>query len=169
LLRVGIGYDLHRLVENRALVIGGVNIKYNSGLEGHSDADVLIHALIDALLGAAGLRDIGYHFPADDDSYRNISSLVLLKKVKKMLDLEGWKLGNTDAVIVAEAPVLAPYIDKMRENIAAIFDVSQSRISVKATTTEGLGVSGRREGIAAKAIVLIEKTAHPGPTGHEAE
>lgn len=169
MIRVGIGYDLHRLAKKRALIIGGVTIEYSCGLEGHSDADVLIHALIDALLGAAGLRDIGYHFPAGNDSYRNISSLVLLEKVKKMLDREGWKVKNTDAVIIAEEPVLAPHIDKMRENIAAVLDISQGRISVKATTTEGLGVSGRREGIAAQAVVLIKKTAHPGPAGHEAE
>ncbi len=167
--RVGIGYDLHRLVKKRALVLGGVKIKYHLGLDGHSDADVLIHALIDALLGAAGLRDIGFHFPPGDERYHNISSLVLLGEVKTMLDREGWRLGNADAVISAEAPVLTPFIDTMRENIAAALDVGKSRISVKATTTEGLGVCGRQEGMAAQAVVLIEKAAHPGPAGHEAE
>jgi len=167
--RVGIGFDLHRLTENRALVLGGVRIEYHRGLDGHSDADVLIHALIDALLGAAGLGDIGYHFPSDDQSYCGISSLTLLGRVKVLLDREGWKLGNADMVIIAEAPVIAPYIEGMRENIAAALDAAKSRISVKATTTEGLGVCGRQEGIAAQAVVLLEKTAHPGPTGHEAE
>ena len=167
--RVGIGYDLHRLAKNRALVLGGVKIKYHLGLDGHSDADVLIHALIDALLGAAGMRDIGFHFPTGDDKYRNISSLHLLGEVKEMLEREGWKLGNADAVISAEAPVLAPFIDAMRENIAAVLEVGKNRVSVKATTTEGLGVCGRQEGMAAQAIVLIEKAAHPGPAGHEAD
>lgn len=167
--RVGIGYDLHRLATNRALVLGGVRIKHHLGLDGHSDADVLIHALIDALLGAAGMRDIGFHFPTGDERYRNISSLRLLGEVKEMLEREGWKLGNADAVISAEAPVLAPFIDEMRENIAAALEVSKNRVSVKATTTEGLGVCGRQEGMAAQAIVLIEKAAHPGPAGHEAD
>lgn len=167
--RVGIGYDLHRLVEKRPLVLGGVTIKHHRGLDGHSDADVLIHALIDALLGAAGLHDIGFYFPPGDERYRGISSLVLLGEAKKMLDREGWEIGNADAVIIAESPVIAPYIETMRENIAAVLAVAKCRVSVKATTTEGLGVCGRQEGIAAQAVVLLEKTAHPGPTGHEAE
>lgn len=167
--RVGIGYDLHRLVEKRPLVLGGVTIEHHLGLDGHSDADVLIHALIDALLGAAGLRDIGFHFPPADERYREISSLVLLGEAKIMLEREGWEVGNVDAVIISEAPVLAPYIEGMRENIAAVLAVAKCRVSVKATTTEGLGVCGRQEGMAAQAIVLLEKAAHPGPTGREAE
>lgn len=167
--RVGIGYDLHRLAESRVLVLGGVKIVHHPGLEGHSDADVLVHALIDAILGAAGLGDIGFHFPAGDRRYHDISSLVLLGEVKKMLDREGWKLSNADTVIIAEAPVLAPYIDSMRENIADVLELAKCRISVKATTTEGLGVCGRREGIAAQAVVMLEKSAYPHPTGREAE
>jgi len=167
--RVGIGYDLHRLVEKRDLFLGGVKIEHYMGLDGHSDADVLIHALIDALLGAAGMRDIGFHFPPGDDRYRNISSLILLGEVGKMLHREGWKLVNADTVVIAEAPLLAPYIDKMREKIAAALSVPRCRVAVKATTTEKMGVCGREEGIAAQAVILLEKVAHPGPAGHEAE
>ena len=165
---VGSGYDLHRLVENRSLVLGGVTIEHHLGLEGHSDADVLVHALIDALLGAAGLGDIGFHFPPADERYRGISSLALLREVNRTLDREGWKPGNIDTVIIAEAPLLAPYIDLMRDNIAAALDLARCRVSIKATTTEGLGVCGRQEAIAAQAVALIEKTAHPGPAGQEA-
>ncbi len=166
--RVGIGYDLHRLVENRPLMLGGVEIMHHLGLEGHSDADVLLHALCDALLGAAGLGDIGYHFPSGDEGYRNISSLVLLKEVKNKLDREGWKPGNVDAVIIAQAPSMAPHIEAMREKIASVLNLSRCQVSVKATTTERLGVCGREEGIAAEAVVLLEKLEPPGPAGHEA-
>lgn len=167
--RIGIGYDLHRLVEGRELTLGGVNVKYHMGLEGHSDADVLLHALIDAMLGAAAMRDIGTHFPPGDEKFKDISSLELLKKTREMLGRERWKVVNADSVIIAEEPKLAPYIDRMRHNIAEVLIIPVSRISVKATTTEGLGVCGRGEGIAAQAVVLLEKSSHPGPAGHEAK
>lgn len=153
--RVGIGFDLHRLKDDRALVIGGVSIDHSRGLDGHSDADVLLHALIDALLGAAGMRDIGYHFPADDASYKDISSLKLLEQVKQMLENEHWKLLNADMVIIAEEPAMSSYIESMKTNIAEILSVPESLISVKATTTEGLGICGRKEGIAAQAVVML--------------
>ncbi len=167
--RVGIGYDLHRLVEDRALVLGGVEIDHPLGLEGHSDADVLLHALADALLGAACLGDIGFHFPPGDEHYRDISSLVLLKQVREKLELNRWKVVNADTVIIAEAPRMAPHIEAMRENIADALAVPRGAISVKATTTEGFGICGREEAIAAEAVVLLEKQAPPGPTGQEAE
>lgn len=167
--RVGIGYDLHRLVENRELILGGLKIEHPLGLEGHSDADVLIHALIDALLGAANLGDLGTHFPPGDERYRAISSLVLLDKVRVLLEEERWQLQNADMVLIAEKPHLAPYIGAMRSNIAETLGVAGCRISIKATTTEGLGACGRQEGIAAQAVVLLEKSAHPGPAGHEAQ
>ncbi len=166
--RIGIGYDLHRLVENKLLFLGGVEIDYHLGLEGHSDADVLLHALSDALLGAAGLGDIGFHFPPEADRYRDISSLVLLKEVKNKLDRERWIVSNTDSIIIAQAPVLAPYIKAMGENIASALDISRCAVSVKATTTERLGVCGREEGIAAQAVVLLERVTTPGPDAHEA-
>ena len=155
MLRIGIGYDLHRLVENRPLILGGEKIPFSRGLEGHSDADVLVHALMDALLGAAGLGDIGRHFPPGESRYRNISSLALLREVKSFLDREGWKLINADTIIIAEAPRLAPYTEAMGKNLAAILDVPASCISVKATTTEGTGPIGRGEAIAAQAVALL--------------
>lgn len=167
--RVGIGYDLHRLVENRDLILGGVKIEHHLGLDGYSDADVLVHALIDAMLGASAMGDIGSHFPAGDNRYKGISSLKLLVKVKELLDQEHWTLVNADTVIVAETPRLAPYIEKMRSNIAGALSVHPCRISVKTTTTEKLGVCGREEGIAAQAVALLEKSAHPGPASHEAK
>jgi 2-C-methyl-D-erythritol 2,4-cyclodiphosphate synthase len=167
--RVGIGYDLHRLADNRDLILGGVKIDHPMGLEGHSDADVLVHALIDALLGAANLGDIGTHFPPEDDRYRAISSLILLGKVNLLLERERWELNNADMVIIAQEPRLAPHIGVMRDNIAAALGVVQGCISIKATTSEGLGVCGRQEGIAAQAVVLIKKSAHPGPAGQEAQ
>lgn len=167
--RVGIGYDLHRLVKGRPLVLGGVKIDHHLGLEGHSDADVLLHALCDALLGAAGLGDIGLHFPPGDERYRNISSLVLLRKVLKKLQQERWSVVNADAVIVAEAPRLTPHIEAMRQNIAEVLAVPRGAVSVKATTTEALGVCGRQEGIAAQAVVMLAKLDPPGPAGREAE
>lgn len=167
--RIGIGYDLHRLVENDHLILGGVKIEYDFGLEGHSDADVLVHALIDALLGAAALGDIGQHFPHTDERLRGIDSLELLKRVNVMLAGERCQLANADMVVIAEKPKLAPYIDQMRINLARVLDVPLNRISVKATTTEGLGVCGREEGIAAQAVVMLEKCAPPGPAGHEAK
>ncbi len=167
--RVGIGYDLHRLVKGRSLVLGGVNIEHHLGLEGHSDADVLLHALSDALLGAACLGDIGFHFPPGDDQYRNISSLVLLRKVREKLEQERWSIVNADTVIVAELPRLAPHIEAMRENIAEALAVPRGAVSIKATTAEGLGACGRQEGIAAQAVVLLAKLAPPGPSSQEAE
>jgi len=166
--RVGTGYDLHRLVVGRPLVLGGVVIDHHLGLDGHSDADVLLHALADAMLGAAALGDIGKHFPSGDEQYRGISSLDLLARVKGMLEEIGWKVINADCVIIAEEPKLAPYTDQMCEIIAAVLVVPQSRISVKATTTEGFGVCGREEAIAAQAVVLLEKEERPCPIGHEA-
>ncbi len=167
--RVGTGYDLHRLAKNEDLILGGVKIEHHLGLRGHSDADVLVHALIDALLGAAALGDIGIHFPPGDPRFRGISSLELLKETRDMLSRERWHLINADSVIIAEKPLLAPYIEAMRSNIAGILAVPLCRVSVKATTTEGLGVCGREEGIAAQAVVLLEKGGHPGPAGHEAK
>lgn len=155
--RVGTGYDLHRLVENRDLILGGEKIDYHLGLDGHSDADVLLHALIDAMLGAAALGDIGSHFPPGDSRYRGISSLKLLEETAVILARENWQLLNADSVIIAEKPLLAPYTGKMAANIAGALSVPLRRISVKATTTEGLGVCGREEGIAAQAAVLLEE------------
>lgn len=159
--RVGTGYDVHRLVENRPLVLGGVTIDYHLGLEGHSDADVLVHALIDALLGAAGLRDIGFYFPPGDSRYQNINSLELLTVVIAKLEENRWCLVNADTVIIAEAPKLSAYIEEMRDKLAKVLGVTKGRVAVKATTTEGLGFCGRGEGIAAQAVVLLEKSPHP--------
>lgn len=158
-MRIGTGYDVHRLIEGRKLILGGVEIMYEKGLLGHSDADVLIHAIIDALLGAAALGDIGKHFPDTDEKYKNISSIKLLKYVGELLDTKGYITNNVDATIVAERPKMAPYIDTMRENIAGTLDVDINCISVKATTEEGLGFSGREEGISSMAVAsIIKKT-----------
>jgi len=154
-LRVGIGYDVHRLVKGRSLILGGVEIPYHLGLEGHSDADVLVHAVMDALLGAAGAGDIGRHFPDTDLRYRGISSLVLLKQVINLLNARHWEVGNVDAVIIAQAPKMAPYINRMRENIARNMFMAPEQVNVKATTTEKLGFAGRGEGIAAQAVACI--------------
>lgn len=156
-MRIGYGYDVHRFAENRKLIIGGVDIPYSLGLDGHSDADVLLHAISDALLGAAALGDIGTHFPDTDPEYSGADSLVLLKRVVELLDKKGYEVGNIDALIVAQAPKMAPYIDEMRENIAKVCAVSPDDVNVKATTEEKLGFTGRKEGIAAHAAVLIEK------------
>lgn len=156
-MRVGIGYDVHKLVSERPLIIGGEHIPYQYGLAGHSDADVLIHAIMDALLGAAGLGDIGRHFPDTDEQYKGISSIKLLEKVKKKLSSEGYVINNLDAVVVAQAPKLARYIHAMRENIAAVLELDLGDINVKATTTEYLGFAGRGEGIAAYAVCTIRK------------
>ena len=158
-MRVGIGYDVHKLVENRKLIIGGVDIPYEKGLLGHSDADVLIHALCDALLGAAAMRDIGYHFPPiKGNEYENIDSKILLRKVMQMLRDAGYELGNCDCTICAESPKLNPHIPAMTACLAEVMGVSKGQISIKATTTERLGFVGRKEGMAAQAVVLIEKT-----------
>ena len=155
-MRIGSGYDVHKLVEKRKLILGGVEIPYEKGLLGHSDADVLIHAIMDALLGAAALGDIGKHFP-DSDNIKNISSLVLLRNVCLLLKNSGYTTINIDSTIIAQRPKLAAYIDLMRSNIAEALEVSVDSVNVKATTEEGLGFTGSGEGIAAQAVCLIEK------------
>jgi 2-C-methyl-D-erythritol 2,4-cyclodiphosphate synthase len=155
--RVGQGYDVHRLVPGRRLILGGAEIPYERGLLGHSDADVLTHAVMDALLGAAGLRDIGYHFPDTDESFRGISSMELLRRVAALLADAGYAVGNVDATIVAQKPKLSPFIDEMRGNIAAALGIERGRVNVKATTEEGLGFTGSGEGIAAMAIAVAMK------------
>ena len=155
--RIGHGYDVHRLTENRKLILGGVEIPYEKGLLGHSDADVLTHAVMDALLGAAALGDIGKHFPDSDPNYSGISSLLLLEKVKDLLEQNAYGVGNIDATILCERPKLAPFIPTMRENLARALGISPSQVSVKATTEEGLGFTGKKEGIAAHAVALLAK------------
>ncbi len=154
-MRIGHGYDVHRLVEGRRLILGGVDIAYEKGLLGHSDADVLVHALMDALLGAAALGDIGKHFPDSDERYRGADSIELLKKVCDILSDHGYRVGNVDCTILAQRPKLAPYIFQMRENIASAMDIPAGNVSVKATTEEGLGFTGEGLGIAAHAVALI--------------
>ncbi|MEW6182719.1 MAG: 2-C-methyl-D-erythritol 4-phosphate cytidylyltransferase [Bacillota bacterium] len=156
-LRVGVGYDVHRLVPGRPLILGGTSIPWGKGLEGHSDADVLCHAVMDALLGAAGEGDIGMHFPPDDAAYRGICSLELLSRVNEIITARGFTIGNVDAVVAAEKPRLAPYIPEMGKNIAGVLGAPASRINIKATTTEGLGFAGRGEGIAAYAVALLQQ------------
>ena len=156
-IRVGHGYDVHRFAEGRKLILGGVEIPYELGLSGHSDADVLIHALMDAMLGAAGLGDIGKHFPDTDNKYKGISSMILLKKVKELIEEEGYSLSNADITVVAQKPKLAPYIDQIKKNIASVLCTDVSDINVKATTEEHLGFTGRLEGISSHAVVLISK------------
>lgn len=156
-MRIGTGFDLHLLFYGRKLVIGGVNIPYDKGLLGHSDADVLLHALSDALLGALALGDIGKYFPDDDPAYKDIDSRILLRKVYEMVIKNGYELENADTTIVAQKPKFAPYIDSMRENIAATLETDIKNISVKATTTEGTGAEGRGEAISAYAVVLLKK------------
>lgn len=155
-MRIGIGYDVHKLVEDRALILGGETIAHSHGLLGHSDADVLVHAIMDALLGAAGLGDIGRHFPDTDEKYKGISSLKLLSYVKLFIDEAGYETGNIDAVIICEKPKLKDFIPQMELNIAKCLKVSVNQVNVKATTTEKLGFAGRKEGIAAEAVALIE-------------
>jgi 2-C-methyl-D-erythritol 2,4-cyclodiphosphate synthase len=156
-MRVGIGYDVHPLVPGRRLVLGGVEIQFDKGLSGYSDADALTHAIMDALLGAAGLRDIGTLFPSKDQKYKDISSLVLLDDVSKSLKAKGFKIGNIDAVVVAEQPRISPFIDDMRGNISRTLGINPEQVMVKATTTDGLGFAGRGEGIAAYAVALVEE------------
>ena len=156
-LRIGQGYDVHRLTEGRALILGGVTVPYERGLDGHSDADVLTHAIMDALLGAAGLGDIGRLFPDSDERYRGISSLLLLREVEKCLRDNGWQVVNLDSTIVAQAPKLAPYRETMRRNLAEALGIDVSCVSVKATTEEHLGFTGDGSGMAAQAIALREK------------
>lgn len=156
-MRIGFGYDAHKLDKGRPLVLGGVQIPSEWGLAGWSDADVVVHAITDALLGAAALGDIGSHFPSDDPAYRDISSLLLLGRVAEMLRTEGWSIGNVDATIVAERPRISRYADRMKQNISQALSIGKDQVSIKATTAEGLGFTGREEGIAAFAVALIEK------------
>ncbi len=155
-MRIGHGYDVHRLVTGRALILGGVEIPYAMGLDGHSDADVLLHAVMDALLGAAGLRDIGCHFPDTDMRYKGVSSRLLLQAVQEKLDCAGYRVGNVDVTMIAQAPKLKPYIPQMVENIAADLQVQPGQINVKATTEEHLGFTGTGEGMACHAVCLLE-------------
>lgn len=154
-MRIGQGFDVHQLAGGRKLIIGGVELPYDKGLLGHSDADVLLHAICDALLGAAALGDIGRHFSDSDARYANIDSRLLLREVVRMVTNAGYRIGNLDATIIAQAPKMAPHIPRMVENIAADLGVPVNAVNVKATTTEGLGFSGREEGIAAQAVVLL--------------
>lgn len=156
-MRIGHGYDVHRFAENRPLVIGGVTIPYSHGLEAHSDGDVLIHAICDALLGAAGLWDIGHHFPDTDDAFKNIDSRVLLRRVMDDLSGLGWAVNNIDSTVIAQAPKLAPFIPQMKSLLAEDLAISEGELNIKATTTEKLGFAGRQEGIAAHAVVLLKK------------
>ena len=156
MIRIGHGYDVHPLVAGRDLILGGVKIPHSKGLHGHSDADVLIHAICDACLGAAGLGDIGRHFPDTDALYKNIDSRKLLRKVKEAIAEHGWKIANVDSTIVAQAPRIAPHMPQMIQNIATDLDIPQESVNIKATTTEKLGFAGREEGIAAHAVVLLE-------------
>lgn len=156
-IRIGHGYDVHRLTEGRALILGGVEIPYEKGLDGHSDADVLLHAIMDALLGALALGDIGVHFPDSDDRYKGVSSMKLCRHVYSLIDSAGYKIGNIDATIIAQAPILAPYIYVMRENIGRVFNTDKKNISCKATTEEHLGFTGDGSGISAHAVCLIER------------
>ncbi len=154
-MRVGMGYDVHRLVPDRDLIIGGVKIPYEKGLLGHSDADVLLHAIMDALLGAAALGDIGKHFPDTDPEYKGADSLMLLRKVGELLSEEGYVIENIDSTIIAQKPKMAPHIEQMRKNIADTLGLDISRVNVKATTEEGLGFTGTGEGISSQAVALI--------------
>ena len=156
-MRIGMGYDVHKLVEGRKLILGGVEIPYEKGLLGHSDADVLLHAIMEALLGAAALGDIGKHFPDTDPAYKGISSLKLLEHVAGLLEEHRFVIENIDATIIAQKPKMRPYIDRMRENIAAALQVDLDQINVKATTEEGLGFTGNGEGISSQAVCMLEK------------
>lgn len=154
-IRIGYGYDVHKFALNRKLILGGVEIPYEYGLAGHSDADVLLHAITDALLGALALGDIGRHFPDTDTKYKNVDSRILLRDVYQMVNEKGYELGNLDATVVAQLPKLSPYIDRIREMIASDLKTEVENVSVKATTSEGLGFTGRKEGISASASVII--------------
>lgn len=155
-MRIGHGYDVHKLVENRDLILCGEKIEFEKGLLGHSDADVALHALCDAMLGACAMGDIGRHFPDTDMKYKGISSMILLKEVKEIVKNAGYKLSNADITIVCQRPKLAPYIENMRKNVASLLEVSQDKINVKATTTEKLGFEGLGEGISTTCVVLLE-------------
>ena len=154
-IRVGIGYDVHRLVPGRRLILGGVEIEHTLGLLGHSDADVLLHSICDAILGASGLGDIGKHFPDTDERFRGISSMLLLEEVAKKALEAGFQINNVDATVVAQAPRLSPFIEKMRENVASCIGIDKTRVNIKATTTEGLGFAGEKQGIASYCVTTI--------------
>lgn len=156
-MRIGTGYDLHRLVDDRELILGGVKIPYEKGLFGHSDADVLIHAIIDSLLGAMGEKDIGTHFPDTDVSFKNISSVLLLQKTMQIMQNNGYKIVNIDTNIICQKPKLMPFIDKMKENLAPLLNIDESALSIKAKTNEGVDAIGMGEAIAAQCVCLIEK------------
>ena len=156
-MRIGMGYDVHRLAKNRKMIIGGVEIPYEKGLLGHSDADVLLHAVMDALLGAAALGDIGKHFPDTDPAYKGISSIKLLVHVAELLRKQGYAVGNIDATVIAQKPKMRPYIDTMRENIAGALGIELFQVNVKATTEEGLGFTGAMEGISSQAICMLQR------------
>lgn len=155
MFRIGFGYDVHLLADGRALILGGVEIPHDRGLEGHSDADVLLHAVMDAVLGALGMGDIGRHFPDADPAYKGVSSLFLLEEVVTHMKGRAFRLNNLDATVVAQTPKLAPYLELMRDTISSAFDAPRERVNIKATTTEGLGFCGRREGMAAYAVVSL--------------
>lgn len=161
-MRVGIGYDVHKLVEDRDLIIGGVKIDYDRGLLGHSDADVLTHALIDAIFGAMGEGDLGRHFPDTDPGFKGADSLKLLAYAKGLMDKRGYRLGNADCTIIAQAPKMAPHLSSMIDNFARVLDTDKTNINVKATTEEGLGFTGAREGISSQAIVLLVENRKKG-------
>lgn len=156
-MRVGIGYDVHKLTKDRKLIIGGVDIPYEKGLLGHSDADVLLHAVKDAMLGAVALGDIGKHFPDTDERYKGISSIKLLEEVNNKLKKKGYKVNNIDAVIIAQKPKMAPHIEQMRFNISKALNINVDCVNIKATTTEGLGFTGEGKGIASQAVVSVDK------------
>ena len=155
-MRVGLGYDVHKLVENRDLIIGGVKIPYDKGLLGHSDADVLLHAIMDSLLGACALGDIGKHFPDTDDKFKGISSILLLKETGKLISEKGYRINNIDATIIAQKPKMLPHIEEMRHNISEALNIDINQINVKATTEEGLGFTGQMLGISAQSIASVE-------------
>ncbi len=165
-MRTGIGYDVHKLTEGRKLILGGVEIPYEKGLLGHSDADVIVHAIMDALLGAAALGDIVQHFPDTDPAYERISSIALLEKVGALLSDEGYEVGNIDSILIAQQPKLMPYLSAMRRNIAGALRLSPGQVSVKATTEEHLGFTGRGEGIAAQAVCLLHSRRDLPPASH---
>lgn len=156
-MRIGFGYDVHKLVEDRDLILGGVKIPHDKGLLGHSDADVLIHSIMDSILGALALGDIGKHFPDTDSQYKDIKSTLLLKRVKEIMDESLYKIGNIDATIAAQSPKLAPYIEDMKKNIGEILDTDIKNINIKATTTERLGFEGRKEGMSSYSVCLLEE------------
>ena len=155
-MRAGIGYDVHKFAEGRKLILGGVEIPYEKGLLGHSDADVIVHAIMDALLGAAALGDIGQHFPDTDPAYEGISSICLLEKVRQLLEDHHYQVGNIDSIIIAQKPKMMPHLPQMRRNVAGALHIGEDRVSIKATTEEGLGFTGRGEGIAAQAVCMLE-------------